>query len=145
MQGKLTKRDTRLVADEVVVTDYTIVEPVLIASRLPVQQTSRPGAASAPMTLSLWGGKILIDGVPVEAESGYATKAGSTYILFLRPTRRSSLPSNYELYADGIFEIERDRVIPLLRDADYVFSGTIDRYVSDFTRRISDARRTPQE
>src|SRR3954467_4381470 len=48
LQGRLTKGDTRLIADEVVVTDYAIVEPVLIAGRLPVQQTTRPGASTTP-------------------------------------------------------------------------------------------------
>lgn len=142
VQCKLTKGDTRLVADEVVVTDYAIVEPLLLVGRLPAQQTSQPGAPTTPMTLSVWGGKMVVDGVPVEAEGGYAPKEGSTYVLFLRPARRSTLPNNYELYAEGIFETDGDRVIPLFRDAINVFGGTIDRDVNAFTARIRNAIRT---
>jgi hypothetical protein len=65
------------------------------------------------MTLSVWGGKMVVEGVPVEAEGGYTPKEGSTYVLFMRPARRSTLPNNYELYAEGIFETDGDRVIPL--------------------------------
>jgi len=142
VQCRLTKGDTRIVLDEVVVTDYAIVEPFLLAGRLPAQQTSQPGAPTTPMTLSVWGGKMVVDGVPVEAEGGYAPKEGSTYVLFLRPARRSTFPNNYELYAEGIFEIDGDRVIPLFRDAIHVFGGTIDRNVHAFTARIRNAVRT---
>lgn len=69
----------------------------------------------------------------------YAPKEGSTYVLFLRPARRSTLPNNYELHAEGIFEIDGDRVIPLFRDAINVFGGTIDRDVNAFTARIRNA------
>jgi hypothetical protein len=141
VQCKLTKGETRLVADEVVVTDYAIVGPLLLAGRLPAQQTFQPGAPTTPMTLSVWGGKMVVDGVPVEAEGGYAPKEGSTYVLFLRPARRSTLPNNYELHAEGIFEIDGDRVIPLFRDAINVFGGTIDQDVNAFTARIRNAVR----
>jgi hypothetical protein len=53
VQCKLTKGETRLVADEVAVTDYAIVEPSLLAGRLPAQQTSHPDAATTAMTLSV--------------------------------------------------------------------------------------------
>ena len=139
---ELIKGDTRLVADEVVVTDYAIVEPLLLVGRLPAQQTSQPGAPTTPMTLRVWGGKMLVDGVPVEAAGGYAPKEGSTYVLFLRPARRSTLPNNYELNAEGIFETDGDRVIPLFRDAINVFGGEIDRAVNAFTARIRNAVRT---
>jgi hypothetical protein len=142
VQGKLTKRDTRLIDDQVVVTDYTIVEPLLIAGRLPVQQTTRPGAPTAPVTVSLWGGKMLVDGVRVEAEGGYAVKEGSTYILFLWRARQSTLPNNYELYDEGIFEIDGTRVIPL---TEHVFNGNLDQNVTDFIRRVGGARRSPQK
>src|SRR3954469_15415538 len=136
VQCKLAKGDTRLVANEVVVTDYAIAEPLLLAGRLPAQQTSQPGAPTTPMTLTVWGGKMVLEGVRVEALGGYAPKEGSTYVLFLRPARRSTLPNNYELYAEGIFEIDGDRVIPLFRDAINVFGGTIDRDVNAFMARI---------
>jgi hypothetical protein len=142
VQCKLAKGGTRLLADEVVVTDYAIVEPLLLAGRVPVQQTSQPGAPTALMTLSLWGGTIVLDGVRVEAEGGYAPKVGSTYVLFLSPARRSTLPNNYELYAEGVFEIDGGRVVPLFRDAMNVFGGTIDRDVSAFIARIKNAVRT---
>lgn len=142
VQCRLTKGETRLVADEVVVTDYAIVEPLLLAGRLPAQQTSRPGAPATPMILTVWGGKMVVDGVPVEAEGGYAPKEGGTYVLFLRRARRSTLPNNYELHAEGIFEIDGDRVIPLFRDAINVFGGTIDRDVNAFTARIRNAVRS---
>jgi hypothetical protein len=142
VQCQLIKGDTRLVADEVVVTDYAIVEPLLLAGRLPAQQTSQPGAPTTPMTLSVWGGKMLVDGVPVEAAGGYAPKEGSTYVLFLRPARRSTLPNNYVLNAEGIFETDGDRVIPLFRDAINVFGGTIDQDMNAFTARIRNAVRT---
>jgi hypothetical protein len=142
LQCKLTKGDTRLVADEVVVTDYAIVEPLLLAGRLPPQKASQPDAPTMPMTLSVWGGKMVVDGVPVEAEGGYAPKEGSTYVLFLRPARQSTFPNNYEPHAEGIFEIDGDRVIPLFRDAINVFGGTIDWDVNAFTARIRNAVRT---
>ena len=142
VQCQLIKGDTRLVADEVVVTDYAIVEPLLLAGRLPAQQTSQPGAPTTPMTLSVWGGKMLVDGVPVEAAGGYAPKEGNTYVLFLRPARRSTLPNNYVLNAEGIFETDGDRVIPLFRDAINVFGGTIDQDMNAFTARIRNAVRT---
>ena len=141
VHGKLTKGNTRLVADDVIVTDYTISEPALIVGRLPVQQTSRPGTTAAALILSLWGGKMVLDGVPVEAEGGYAPKVGSTYILFLRPARQSTLPNNFELHAEGIFEIDGARVNPLFRDAVNVFRGTLDQDVNAFTARIRNAAR----
>src|SRR3954447_16281744 len=49
VQCKLIRGDTHLVADEVVVTDYTIVEPLLLAGRFPAQHTSQPGAPTTPM------------------------------------------------------------------------------------------------
>src|SRR4030095_5625131 len=64
VQCRLTKGDTRLVADEVVVTDYDIVEPLLLAGRPSAQQT-QPGAPTTPMTLSVWGRKMVVDGVTV--------------------------------------------------------------------------------
>jgi hypothetical protein len=142
VQGKLTKGNTHLVSDEVIVTDYAIVEPTLIAGRLPVRQTSRPGTTSAALILSLWGGKMVVDGVPVEAEGGYEPKEDSTYILFLRPARQSTLPNNFELYAEGIFEIDGATVRPLFRNAVNVFGNTIDRDVNAFTERIMNATRT---
>jgi hypothetical protein len=59
---KLAKGDTRLVADEVVITDYAIVEPLLLAGRLRAQQTSQPGATTRPIALGVWVGAMVVDG-----------------------------------------------------------------------------------
>jgi len=139
VQGRLAKGDTRLIADQVVVTDYSVVEPVLIAGRLPIQQIAQPGAPTPQMTVSLWGGSMFVDGVRVEAEGGYAVKPASTYILFLQPARQSTLANNYEPYDDAIFEIDGTRIVPPFKNAEHVFSGAVDWNVNSFVARIRNA------
>jgi hypothetical protein len=119
-----------------VLTDYSIVESRVIAGQLPVLTTQKPGT-ELPLTLTVFGGEINVDGVVVRGTDNNrdAISDSGQYVLFLRKSRQPGA-GRYEIYYGGIFEVLHDKVKPLLKRAAVVFGGTIDASPEEFISRV---------
>ncbi len=123
-----------------VLTDYLLTAPTLIAGRLPVAVLPSPG--TSPI-LTVYGGEVVLEGVTVRCTdiNRAAIKDGAQYLVFLRPSRAPGAAGthSYEIYYDGIFEVSRDQLKPLLKNADYVFPEFLHQRREDLVARIQKA------
>jgi len=127
-------------SEDRILTDYTMVNPQVIAGVLPVTTTETTGAPP-PLTLTVWGGEAIVEGVPMRSVNVdiEPINDGGEYLLFLRPDRTPG-PGRYEIYYGAIFEVSQELVRPLLRNARDIFSGTADTRLTELVARIGKAR-----
>ena len=143
LQGRLSRVESYLAANgNQVLTDFSILAPHVIAGRLHSLSVRRPGPA-VPLILTVWGGEVVVDGVPLRAvrSDSEPIKDGAQYRLFLRQARQSG-PGRYEIYYGGAFEIVHGEAKPLLKNADTIFKGTNDARLTEMTSRIQRAVQT---
>lgn len=136
IEGKLSTHRSYLSPNaDRVLTDYRILHPRVVSGHLTSASRPAPGAG-APLVLTVYGGEAVIEGIRIRATDNNreAIKEGGHYLLFLRASR-SGEPGQYEIYYGGVFEILKDKVNPLLRDADRVFKP-LDRDLGVLMRRI---------
>jgi hypothetical protein len=142
LQARMSKVESYLGASgNQVLTDFSILAPQVIAGRINPVSVRRPGAG-VPLILTVWGGEVVVDGVPIRGvkTDSEPIKDGAQYLLFLRQARQSG-PGRYEIYYGGAFEIVHGEAKPLLRNADTVFKGTNDTHLTEMTSRIQKATR----
>jgi hypothetical protein len=124
-----------------VLTNYSMVAPRVISGSVPVAAVSRPGATTAPLVLTVYGGELTLEGVRVRGtdQNRDAIKSGGRYVVILR-SARGGRAGQYELYYGGIFEIAGGKVHALHKKADTVFKGSVDGDVATFISRIQSAK-----
>lgn len=122
LRGRLARIKTYLGPNEDrILTDYRIHVEQLIAGSLPLITSKVPGT-TPPLTLTVYGGELTVEGVLVRATDPNRAEIvnGRSYLLFLTPSRRGE-PGSYEIYYGGIFEVSDDKVAPLLKDGERIF------------------------
>ncbi len=109
--------------EDFILTDYALLEPRILAGRAPIAAARAPGAAP-PLTLTVWGGEVVVEGVPIRGTDNNreAIVDGGEYLLFLRAPR--SVDSGYEIYNGAIFFVSEGRAKPLLKNAADIFGMT---------------------
>jgi len=50
-------------SEDRILTDYSIVEPRVIAGSMPMRSVSTPGVATPELTLTVFGGEVTVEGV----------------------------------------------------------------------------------
>ena len=106
--GSLTKKGSYVGKEQIFVyTDYALNPERVLLNRSKAPATSAAPAQTAPLTITLYGGTVEVDGVPVTVRDGSqpASLEGKRLLLFL--TRNTEKPNNYFVYgnAGGIFEV----------------------------------------
>jgi hypothetical protein len=139
VKGTLTRPKSYLTADEnYILTDYLVIPERIIAGRVPASQTT--AVPATPMILSVQGGELSVEGVPVRGVN-YALveelQTGREYLLFLRPF--GSREGQYQLYMGGAFAIGRTGIRPLLKGYGQVFQGIADTQLPELVRRVENA------
>lgn len=140
LQARLSRIHSYLDAKGIsVYTDYRILDPKVIAGRLPSLTTPVPGPG-VPLILTVWGGEVIVEGVTIRGveTNGETIEDGGSYLLFLKPTRARQ-QGLYEVHYGAIFDIADGTVTPLLKQASDVFKSTIDGSLKDFVSRIQAA------
>ena len=123
--------------EDYILTDYVLLELRVLAGRLPITVARTPGAA-APLTLTVWGGEVVVESVPIRGtdHNREAIVDGGEYLLFLRDRRSSD--SGYEILDGGIFSVTQGRTTPLLKNGATIF-GMVDGPLEDLVSRIQGA------
>lgn len=127
-----------------ILTDYAIQKPNVIAGRLP-QVSARVPGQRVPLILTVWGGVVTLEGVPVRGkdQNRESIRDGGEYLLFLRQSRQPE-PGRYEIYYGGAFEIlAGEKVKPLLKRANDVFKDTVDAHLTPLLARVRAATNIP--
>jgi hypothetical protein len=115
--GRLRWMRSYLTSDQMnILTDFAIEPENVVAGQLSLTQ-AKPAAAAVP-TLTVYGGEVTVDGVRVSAvdHNMDLPRSGGKFLLFLRPF--GAEPGRYELVRAAIFEVDNDRLRPLLKRAD---------------------------
>jgi hypothetical protein len=138
--GRLARLGSYLSSKEnYVLTDYAITDVTVLRGQLPVRGTSVPGQVD-PLIVSVWGGEVVLDGVRIRAvnESFDSLRERTQYLLFLKPPPSPEI-RGYDIYNAAIFEISAQRVKPLLKRGNHVFSWAEDVTLPDLIARIQSA------
>ncbi len=140
LMASLARVRSYLSSDEsAILTDYSILEPSVVAGHLPVIASSSQGT-SVPLILTDWGGETIVEGVRVRGTdyNREPINDGARYLLFLMRSRGGE-PGQYEIYNGAIFDISQDRMRPLIRNASDVFKGTVDARLASVVSRVQKA------
>jgi hypothetical protein len=142
VQGKLVLIKSYLGGlEDRVLSDYRLVAPVVVAEAFSNDPSQTP-KLGAPLTITVWGGNVEIDGVQLSATDNNREPIvpGQDYLLFLRRSRQQG-PSLYEIYYGGVFEISGTRLKPLLKKGREVFEGSQNASLPDVVGRVQNAKR----
>jgi hypothetical protein len=116
-------------------TDFIIHEPRVISGSLVVP--SAAPTAGTPQVITLLGGEMVIEGVPVRyLNDNYSAIVDGEYLLFLE---RDQDAGRFQIYERGIFRIDGQLVKPLAREADDEFPGLRNAAVPTVISRIEGA------
>ena len=138
--GRLVRKGSYLSRNEDYVrTDYYLTDVVVLRGRLTVRGGSVPGSPT-PAIISAWGGEVVVEGVRIRAEDQNfePIQEGLPYLLFLTPAR-SPETRGYDIYNAAIFEIESQKVKPLLKRGHQVFAWAADVTLPALISKIQSA------
>jgi hypothetical protein len=135
--GKLSEIKSYLAPrEDSIFTDYRLVVTQVVSGSLGMNSAPAPGPG-APLSVSVWGGQVTIEGVRIDATDHrrIAFRDGGDYLLFLRrsPTR---VPGQYEIHYPGAFEINGVALKPVLKNSSEVFQGPVEQELPDMLSRI---------
>ena len=142
LEGRLSGAQSYLApSEDRILTDFRILQPKLIAGHLMEPSKPVPGE-SIPLILTVYGGEVVVEGVTVRGTDNnrQAIKDGGRYLLFLKASR-SGAAGKYEIYYGAAFEIVNNDVKPLLKEADYVFTGGVEPRMEELVSRIQKVAR----
>lgn len=128
--------------EDYVLTDYRIQAPQIIAGR-PSARTSPVPGQGTPLTLTVFGGDVMLEGVLVRAidNNREPIKNGGQYLLFLKEAPGGQ-PGQYWIYYGGIFELlDGGRLDPLMKAASRVFHDAQGVALKEMVERIQAAKR----
>jgi hypothetical protein len=128
-------------SEDRVLTDYRLASPKVLAGAFQSVQSPTP-AAGPPVTITVYGGEVQLDGVKVRATDHNRARIaeGQDYVLFLRPSRLKA-PGLYEIYYGGIFEVAGNGLKSLLKKGDEVFEESTNATLPELVDRIQRAKR----
>jgi hypothetical protein len=116
-------------------TDFIITEPRVLAGSL-VSLSAAPTAATPPV-VTLRGGEIVIEGVPVRViNDNFNALVNGRYLLFLN---RGEDVAKFSIHGRGIFAIEEQLVKPLARGGVDMFPGLKGASVDTLVSRVERA------
>jgi hypothetical protein len=129
--------------EEDVFTDYMISEYRILAGTL--MSTSGPVGSVSPPVLTMFGGEVMLDGVPALTRNfNFGPFADGRYLLFLG--RGGKEPWRYRLWHAGVFALTGEQVKPMLNQPDSVYVGVKQTPASTLIARVEQAakgRSTP--
>lgn len=138
--GRLVHKGSYLSPKEnYVLTDYDVADVNVLNGTLPVRGATVPGPTPS-LVVSVWGGEVVVHGVQIRAEDQnfHPIREGVPYLLFLTPAR-SPESQGYWIYGAAIFEIESQKVKPLLKRGNQVFAWAEDVMLPELVARIQSA------
>jgi hypothetical protein len=134
--ARLSRRNSYLSPNEYhLYTDFVINEPRVISGNL-VLPSAAPRAAT-PLVITLLGGEIVIEGVPVRyLNDNFSAMVDGEYLLFLK---RDQDVGRFQIYERGIFRLDGQLVKPLAREADDMFPDLRGASVPALISRVENA------
>ncbi len=124
--------------EEDVFTDYMISEYRILAGTL--MATSGPLGSVTPPVLTMFGGEVMLDGVPALTRNfNFGPFADGRYLLFLGGGGKE--PWRYRLWHAGVFALNGEQARPMLNQSESVYVGVEQTLASALIARVEDAAR----